>query len=104
VHCRAAALLFGVGIHFPDVPSALRRAAEAAGLNLLTVDPSVPFLQVEQHVYRSELSGDAHALRRRLRIQEDLLEALAENRPVAALVHRIGALTNGCAVLYTELT
>lgn len=102
VRCGAAGLMFGVGIHFREVPAGLRNAAQEAGLNLLTVDPSVPFLQIEQHVYRSELSGDAHALRRRLRIQEDLLEALAEDQPVTALVHRIGTLTNGFAVLYEE--
>lgn len=102
VECGAAALLFGVGVHFQDVPPALRRAAEAAGLNLLTVDPSVPFLQVEQYVYESELSFDAHVLRQRLRIQEDLLDALAADQPIKALVHRIGALTHGAAILYEE--
>jgi PucR family transcriptional regulator, purine catabolism regulatory protein len=102
VQCDAAALLFGVGVHFREVPVGLRRAAEEAGLTLLTVDPSVPFVQIEQHVYRSELSADAYALRQRLRIQEDLLEALAEDRPVAALVQRIGALMGGFAVLYEE--
>ncbi|MGI5459198.1 PucR family transcriptional regulator [Streptomyces sp. CA-249302] len=102
VRCEAAALLFGVGVHFKEVPPALREAAEAAGLNLLTVDPSVPFLQIEQHVYESELSSDAHTLRQRLRIQEDLLDALAADQPVKALVHRIGALTHGAAILYEE--
>ncbi|WP_335940715.1 helix-turn-helix domain-containing protein [Streptomyces sp. PTD5-9] len=99
---RAAALLFGVGVHFQDVPPALRRAAGAAGLNLLAVDPSVPFLQIEQYVHESELSSDAHLLRQRLRIQEDLLEALAADQPIRALVHRIGALTHGSAILYEE--
>ncbi|MFF4796332.1 PucR family transcriptional regulator [Streptomyces sp. NPDC001276] len=102
VQCRAAALLFGIGVHFQDVPPTLRRAAEAARLNLLTVDPSVPFLQVEQYVYESELSSDAYLLRQRLRIQEDLLEALAADQPIKALVHRIGALTHGTAILYEE--
>ncbi|MFF9321300.1 PucR family transcriptional regulator [Streptomyces sp. NPDC014735] len=102
VQRRAAALLFGVGVHFQDVPPALRRAAEAAGLNLLAVDPSVPFLQVEQYVYEAELSLDAHLLRQRLRIQEDLLEALSADQPIKALVHRIGALTHGSAILYEE--
>ncbi|MER6629115.1 PucR family transcriptional regulator [Streptomyces sp. NPDC000987] len=102
VRCEAAALLFGIGVHFQEVPPALRRAAEAAGLNLLTVDPSVPFLQIEQYVYESELSSDAYSLRQRLRIQEDLLEALAADQPVKALVHRIGALTHGAAILYEE--
>ncbi|WP_416986548.1 PucR family transcriptional regulator [Streptomyces sp. T028] len=102
VRCEAAALLFGVGVHFQDVPQALRQAAQDAGLNLLTVDPSVPFLQIEQYVYESELSSDAYALRQRLRIQEDLLDALAADQPVRALVHRIGSLMHGAVILYEE--
>lgn len=97
-----SALLFGVGIHFDEVPPRLVAAAQAASLTVLTVAREIPFLQIEQFVHRSVMSADAFDLQRRLRIQEDLLDALAGDQPVAALAHRLGALIQGAAVIYEE--
>jgi len=97
-----AALLFGIGVHFDEVPRGLVRAARARDLTVLTVAPDVPFLQVEQFVNRSLLSRDAAGLAQVLWLQNDLLGTLSSDEPVTALVHRLGTLINGTAVLYEE--
>lgn len=102
VHARAAALLFGVGLSFAQVPATIVAAAEHAGLPLLAVPAHVPFWQVEDFVQTSLRSRDAYRLQRTLWLQNDLLEALAHDRPVGAIVTRLGALVGGSATVFEE--
>ncbi|MEI2777459.1 MAG: PucR family transcriptional regulator ligand-binding domain-containing protein [Tetrasphaera sp.] len=102
VAADVAALLFGIGVHFDTVPRALVLAASQAGFPVLTIPPEVPFYRVEDYVNSAVLGGDPHAAQRLLWLQNDLLQTLAEPRPVAALVRRLAALVKGTAVAYEE--
>lgn len=98
----AAGLAFGVGIHLKSPPRRLLDAARKAGLSLLLVPAHVPFLLVEDVVGRALLSSDAYRLQRTLWVQNELLRALGEDKPVAALVATLASLVTGTAVLYEE--
>lgn len=102
VDAGVCGLAFGLGVPFPEVPHGLVVAAETRGLPLLTVAPEVPFFKVEDFVNQSLLSSDAYLLKRQLWLQNDLLQALSEDAPIAALVARLGHLMKGSAVLYEE--
>lgn len=95
-----AALLFGVGVHFDEVPQGLRMAARERGLPLLAVGAQTPFSTVEDYVNRGVLAAETYLLKRTVWLQNDLLHALSAANPVNALVVRLGALCKGTAVLY----
>lgn len=95
-------LLFGVGVHFDAVPRGLVEAATRRGLTLLAVPVEVSFLEVEDLVSQATLAADTYALRRTLWFQNELLEALADDEPVTAVVARLGSVIRGSAVLYEE--
>lgn len=98
----AAALAFGIGIHLKAPPRPLLEAARKAGLTVLLVPADIPFLLVEDVVGRAMLSSDAYRLQRTLWVQNELLRALGEDRPVAALVATLASLVTGTAVLYEK--
>lgn len=100
VAAGVAALLFGVGVHFDEVPQGLRTAARERGLPLLAVGAQTPFSAVEDYVNRGVLSSETYLLKRTVWLQNDLLHALSAPNPVNALVVRLGALCKGTAVLY----
>lgn len=99
---KAAALAFGVGVHFDTVPAGLVQAAAEVGLPLLTVASEVPFLQVESFVNRSLASAETYLVKRTLWLQNDLLEALSAEQPLTALINRLGHLIKGVALVYDE--
>lgn len=100
VAADVAALLFGVGVHFDEVPRGLRDAAAARRFPLLTVGAGTPFSAVEDFVNRGVLSTETYLLKRTVWLQNDLLHALSADEPVKALVVRLGILCRGTAVLY----
>lgn len=97
-----AALAFGVGISHDAVPSALVDEAERCGLPLLSVPLETPFLEVIDVVHRATLTTDVYLQRRTVRIQDYLLESLAEHDPLSALVYRLAELLRGSVVLYDQ--
>ncbi|MFC5993149.1 PucR family transcriptional regulator [Pseudonocardia hispaniensis] len=100
VDAGAAALLFGIGVHFDEVPAGLREAARERRLPLLTVSAGTPFAAVEEFVNRGTLSSEIYLLRRTVWLQNDLLKALSATDPATALVTRLATLSKGAAVLY----
>nr|WP_255480969.1 PucR family transcriptional regulator [Quadrisphaera sp. RL12-1S] len=100
--CRAPALLFGVGVHFDRVPEELLTAARTSGLTVAAVRADVPFWTIESYVSRALDRRDSLLARQELELQNGLLETLAGDDPVRALVHRLGLLIRGTAVLYEE--
>ncbi|MEV6233453.1 PucR family transcriptional regulator [Saccharopolyspora shandongensis] len=95
-----AALLFGIGVKFLEVPRGLREAARQRNFPLLTVAASTPFLAIEDFVNRGVLSTETYLLQRTVWLQNELLHALSASDPVNALVIRLGTLSRGAAVLY----
>lgn len=94
------ALLFGVGVHFDEIPRGLRRAAHERGFALFSVGAGTPFSAVEDYVNRGVLSSETYLLKRTVWLQNDLLHALSADNPVNALIERLGALSRGTAALY----
>ncbi|MCW4354266.1 PucR family transcriptional regulator ligand-binding domain-containing protein [Hoyosella sp. YIM 151337] len=94
------ALLFGIGVHFAEVPQGLRDAARARQFPLLTVAADTPFATIEDFVNRGVLAAETYLLKRTVWLQNDLLQSLSAADPVSSLVARLGALCRGTAVLY----
>lgn len=94
------ALLFGIGVHFADVPQGLLDAARARRFPLLTVATDTPFAVIEDFVNRGVLGAEVYLLKRTVWLQNDLLQSLSAADPVGSLVARLGALCRGTAVLY----
>lgn len=97
---RIAAVLFGTGVVFDEVPSGLRRAARTHGIPVLAVAPEVPFARIEEAVTRGVLAGETYLLRRTVWLQDDLLGALVSTDPTGTLMVRLGALARGAAALF----
>lgn len=97
---RVAALLFGTGVVFDEVPSGLRRAARSHGIPVIAVAPEVPFVRIEEAVTRGVLAGESYLLRRTVWLQDDLLGALVSTDPTGTLMVRLGALARGAAALF----
>lgn len=102
VQTGVSALLFGLGVPFEEVPSALVAACWSHGLALLTVPPHVPFARIENFVNRAVLSSETYLLKRTLWFQTELLSALGDDDPIPALVGRLASLVKGTATLYDE--
>jgi hypothetical protein len=100
VEAGVAALLFGVGVYFPEIPRGLLARALARRFPVLAVSAETPFILVEDFVHRSVLSSDTYLLKRALWLQNDLLRSLSAPDPLHALITRLGALSKGTAVLY----
>lgn len=95
-----AALLFGVGVLFDEVPRGLRDAARAKRLPVLAVSADTPFFVIEEFVNRGALASETYLLKRTAWLQNDLLQALSADDPVGTLVTRLATLMKGSAVLY----
>lgn len=102
VEHEVPALFFGTGVHVDAVPTGLVEACEELGMTLVSVAADVPFLAIERAVNHAVQSTTTAQLHQRLRLQNDLIETLARDQPIQALIARMGALINGTAVLYEE--
>jgi len=97
-----AALGFGVGIDFDEVPAALVRAANARGFPVFEIPLRTPFREIIAFVNRSLLSTDLHYMRRLTSMREFLLDALQHPDPAETVVQRIASLLDGTAVLFSR--
>ncbi|MDN4645106.1 helix-turn-helix domain-containing protein [Arthrobacter sp. PsM3] len=99
---RVAAVFFGVGVYFDQVPAKLVSACKQAGLPLYTVAPDVPFHRIENFINKSQASPDAYLQKRALWLSNDLLQSISAENPVKALIVRLAAACRGTAVLYED--
>ena len=97
---RVAALFFGVGVYFDQVPAKLVAACKQAGFPLYTVAHDVPFHRIENFINQSQASPDAYVQKRALWISNDLLQSISAENPVHALIVRLAMACRGTAVLY----
>lgn len=102
IEAGVVALLFGIGVHLDAVPSRLVAAASSRHFPVLTVPADVPFFRVEDVVNSAVIGPDSYPVRRQLWLQNDLLRALADPQPVAALVQRLAYFVKGTAAVYEE--
>jgi PucR family transcriptional regulator, purine catabolism regulatory protein len=99
---KVAALFFGVGVYFQDVPRTLSAACKRADFPLYTVAAEVPFHHIENFINQSKLSPDSYVLKRAMRLTNDLLQSVSAENPVQALIARLGSVCRGTAVLYED--
>jgi purine catabolism regulator len=102
VEARICALGFGLRPVFESVPESLLKAAEDAGLPVVTVPESTPFGVVIERVFRSALSEEVRASQRMVAMQRYLMDALGEDQPVASAIARLAELLHGQAALLTR--
>jgi purine catabolism regulator len=99
---RVAAVFFGVGVYFDQVPAKLVLACKKAEFPLYTVAADVPFYRIENFINQSQAAPDAYVQKRALWLSNDLLQSMSADDPVKALIIRLAAACRGTAVLYEE--
>lgn len=87
-----AALGFGIGMTFADVPAALLDEARNRQFPVFIVPYSTAFNQVAAFGARSVLSGDLYTLRRLVSMQKYLMDSLDATSPDEELVYRLGTV------------
>jgi len=95
-----AALGFGVGVVFKDVPAAMRDEAERRSFPLFVIPLRTPFREVVGFVNRSLLSSDVYLLRRAVSIQDYLMDGLHEAHPEDAIVTRLASTLDSVVLLF----
>jgi PucR family transcriptional regulator, purine catabolism regulatory protein len=96
-----AALGFGTGLTFDDVPPALLDEAAARGFPVFEVPEPVPFHRISAFAAQSVVSSDLYVLRRVVAVQHFLMEALQAGAPEEELVRRLSRVLDGEIALYS---
>lgn len=99
---KIAALLFGVGVYFQQIPQSLVDACTEAEIPLVSVAPEVPFGQIENFVNRSAAVPDSYGLKRMMWLTNDLLDSISTETPMRSLIARLATACRGTAVLYGD--
>jgi purine catabolism regulator len=94
-----AGLGIGLGISFQRMPRALAEEARARDFPLISVPLETPFREIVGFINRSLLSGDLRALQRLSSLQRYLTDALREEDPAAAMLERLGSVTDATALV-----
>ena len=94
------ALGFGVGVAFERVPRAVLDEANSRGFPVFEIPYDTPYREIVGFVNRSLLSTDFRLVQRSLSMQNYLMDALREEDPVAALVHRLGELLDSTILVF----
>ncbi|MET8946769.1 PucR family transcriptional regulator ligand-binding domain-containing protein [Streptomyces sp. NPDC004542] len=92
-----AALGFGVGVVFEDVPSALMEEAHKRRFPVFSVPEKTSFRDLVRFVDGELLNQESHVLRRTIGVRDRMIEAMGDPEPEAALVRRV-AQSLRCAV------
>jgi purine catabolism regulator len=87
-----AALGFGVGCSYDDVPTALVEEAGSRSFPLFVIPLPTPFMEIVAAARRKVASGDAQNFGRLTAIQRYLMSALCEPDPESCIVERLGEL------------
>ena len=97
---KIAALLFGVGLYYQQIPQALVDACSESEVPLVSVAQEVPFQQIENFVNRSAPTPDSYGLKRMMWLTNDLLDSISTEEPMRSLDRpaRYRMPGNGCAV------
>jgi purine catabolism regulator len=95
-----AAIGFGVGVVFDEVPAALLDEARRRSFPVFTVPIDLPFRVVVDFVNRSLLSSHTFLLQRSMSMQRYLMDALLASNPREVVIDRVAELTQGTATLY----
>ncbi len=86
---RIAAIAFGIGPVFDDLPAALVDEGAKRGFPILAVPTTTPFMDVVRYVDGAIIGADAPLFRRLASLQRFVVDALREPEPEAAVVERL---------------
>jgi purine catabolism regulator len=96
----SAALGFGVGVNFQQIPRAIITVGEELGLPVIKVPLEVPFREVLTFISRSTLTTGFQDFSRALRLQDYLLASLEDADVEESLAKRLGELTLGSVAIF----
>ncbi|MGD9734417.1 MAG: PucR family transcriptional regulator [Solirubrobacterales bacterium] len=94
-----AALGFGIGLNFQEIPEALLKEAQARDFPVFSIPVPTAFREIVTAVNRSLLSSDLRGFQRLGSIQRFLVDALQEPEPRAALLGRLGKVLGASVFL-----
>ena len=86
---RVAAIAFGIGPVFDELPAALLDEGEARGFPILAVPRDTPFMEVVRTVDAAIMGSDEPLFRRLSSLQRFVVDALRDPEPEYAVVERL---------------
>jgi purine catabolism regulator len=86
---RIAAIAFGIGPVFDELPAALLDEGEARGYPILAVPTGTPFMEVVRFVDAAIMGSDEPLFRRLSSLQRFVVDALRDPEPERAVVERL---------------
>ena len=86
---QVAAIAFGIGPVFDELPAALLEEGTARGYPILAVPTGTPFMEVVRFVDAAIMGADAPLFRRLSSLQRFVVDALREPDPETAVVERL---------------
>jgi PucR family transcriptional regulator, purine catabolism regulatory protein len=95
-----AALGFGVGLVFDEVPAPMLDEARRRNFPIFTVPVELPFRAIVDFVNRSLLSGHMLTMQRTLSIQRYLMDTLSQPEPREDLLTRLAQVLQCSVMLY----
>ncbi|NJQ05311.1 PucR family transcriptional regulator [Streptomyces lonarensis] len=91
---------FGVGVHHPEIPTALLDACSRAGLPLLEVERRIPFIAIAKAVSAAITTEEYKAVAAGFAAQRELTRAALSPAGTHGLLERLAAQVDGWAALY----
>lgn len=99
---RLSALGFGIGVAFEHVPRPILEEAEKRDFPVFEIPFATPYREIIGFVNRSRLSPDLRLVQRSLSMQNYLMDALRDEHPLDALVHRLGELLDSTIIMFSD--
>jgi PucR family transcriptional regulator, purine catabolism regulatory protein len=96
----AAAVGFGVELVFKRVPSALLAEARFRSFPVFAVPLRTPFREIVSAVNRALVSSDLRAMQRLAAMQLHLMDALADEDPLRAVLARLASFVDATVLLF----
>jgi hypothetical protein len=90
----ASCLGFGVGLSFKSVPLALLDEARRRDFPVVLVPEDTQFRDVTRAVFHSTVGLESTTFQRLSSIQQNLLRAFADERPLESIIQRLGRLVH----------
>ena len=94
-----AAIAFGIGPVFDELPPALEQEGAARGYPILAVPRRTAFMEVVRYVDAAIMGGDEPLFRRLSSLQRFVVDALRDPRPEQAVVERLARFLDASAAV-----
>jgi PucR family transcriptional regulator, purine catabolism regulatory protein len=98
---RIAAIAFGIGPVFDELPQPLLDEGDRRGFPILAVPTDTPFMEVVRFVDGAIMGADAPLFRRLSSLQRFVVDALRDPEPEAAVVERLARFLDASVAILT---